>query len=258
MRIFRHRVVRKAAMGVAGALLAALVASLGVRLAGARELAGARDRFEVEVGPLPAPEPAMPAAGGKREPAFIRRLGGLARLPAAAELMRIRQLVWRPPSTWSPAEVDGCRRFLAANASLLAASDRAAERRDTALIGARVNRPLGSADPGPLLPRAGAQATLLKARIRLALLDRSSVELHRGMEALAAEAPAPPGGVGSPARTPDGPAPGSSGLRQTSFVPREERPGGQRFGRPTEASTTRAETSESRGSWPCRLSADRR
>jgi hypothetical protein len=191
MRIFQHRVVRRVVLGVAGALVVALVAWLGVRLAEARQLAVARDRFEVEVGPLPAPGTAVPAAAGeKRALALIQRLGGPAPLPEAADLVRIRQLLWRAPSTWSPAEVAGCRRFLAVNAPLLAAADRAAERRGAVLDGARFARPLDSADAGPLFTRAGAQASLLKARIRLALRDRSSAELRRGMEALAAEAEA--------------------------------------------------------------------
>jgi hypothetical protein len=188
MRIFPNRVAQRVGLGVAVALLLALVAWLHVRVAGARQLAVARDRFEVEVGPLPVPGIARSTASEKREPAaFLQRLGGPARLPAPADLMHIRQLYVRAPSTWSAAEVDECRRFLAANASLRVASDRAAERRGTAFVGARVDLPWEPADTGPLLTRAGAQASLLKARIRLALHDRSSAEMRRGMEALAAE-----------------------------------------------------------------------
>ncbi|HXM71096.1 MAG TPA: hypothetical protein VN970_08180, partial [Thermoanaerobaculia bacterium] len=87
---------------------------------------------------------------------------------------------------WSPAEVDGCRRFLAVNSSLLAASDRAAEGRGAALP-ARGASAWDPADAGRLLTRAGAQTSLLKLRIRLALRDRSFGELRRSMEALAAE-----------------------------------------------------------------------
>lgn len=101
--------------------------------------------------------------------------------------MHIRQLLWHAPSTWSPREVDDCRRFLAVNASLRAASDRAAERRGTASIGARSASLWDPADTGRLLTRAGAQTTLLKLRVRLALGERSSAEIRRSMEALAAE-----------------------------------------------------------------------
>ncbi len=164
-------------------LLIALVAWLAVRLAGAVRLSLARDRFEAEVGPLP--RMAKPFAGENAESGILARLGGPARLPDEADLMRIRELNRRAPSSWSPAEVDGCRRVLAANAALLAAADRAAERRRTALPAVRGGSSWDPADA--LASRAGAQTSLLKLRIRLALRDHSYAEMRRGMDALVAE-----------------------------------------------------------------------
>src|ERR1700688_845845 len=92
MQISRHEVIRRVGLSLAGALLLALAAWLAVRLAGAHRLSAARERFEAEVGPLPR---IIKPGGGSREPAFIQRLGGPARLPDEADLTRIRQLLWR-------------------------------------------------------------------------------------------------------------------------------------------------------------------
>lgn len=194
MHPLRHGLVRRVGLGVASlaglAILAAiaLLAWLAVRVAGAHQLATARDRFESEVGRLPHAK-LTPATARAREAAFLERLGGPARLPGEADLGQIRALLWRAPSTWSPAEVVACRRFLAANASLAAAADRAAAWRATAPAGGEA-LPWHPGDAGALLRRAGAQATLSKARVRLALRDRSYAEMRRGMDALAAGADA--------------------------------------------------------------------
>jgi hypothetical protein len=195
MEFIRRGVVRRVGWGVAAALLLALIAWLAVRLAGAHQLAVAQDRFEAAVGPIPRiVEP--DARSTTRRPAFIELLGGPARLPNEADLARMRQLFVRAPATWSPEEIAACRRFLAANASLQAAADRAVERRGMAMLA-----PVPSWNPvdvGPMFIRAGAQTALLKLRIRLALHDRSFTEVRRGMEALAAEADAfeaEPGGM---------------------------------------------------------------
>ena len=148
MRRFRSGTLRNGSAWVRPERSGDTGAWLAVRLAAAHQLAVARNRFEAEVGPLP--RNAKPATGGKREAAFIERLGGPARLPDDADLVRIRQILWRAPSTWSPAEVDACRRFLAANAPLRAAADRAAERHGTAVVAARGASPWGPADPGRL------------------------------------------------------------------------------------------------------------
>jgi hypothetical protein len=186
VQLFRQLGVRRACLGAAGAFLLALVACLAVRVAGAHKLSVARGRFEAEVGPLPRIAK-RPAAAVPSEDRLVFRLGGPARLPDEADSTRIRQLLSRAPSTWSPAEVDDCRRFLAANASLQAASDRAAGLRGTPWLGARSAAPSDPADTGRLLTRAGAQTSLQKLRLRLALLQHSSAEMRRSMEALAAE-----------------------------------------------------------------------
>ncbi|HVT60370.1 MAG TPA: hypothetical protein VHR45_18500 [Thermoanaerobaculia bacterium] len=103
--------------------------------------------------------------------------------------MRVRQLMGRAPSSWSAEEVDRSRRFVAANASLLAACERAAERRErrgTAFDGGAA-LPWESADINQLWRRAHNQSILLRTRIGLGLRERSPGEVRRGMEALAAE-----------------------------------------------------------------------
>jgi len=183
MQLSRHAVVRRV---VLPGMAVAFSLALAVRLAAVHQLSVARQRFEAEVAPLP--QLVKPTAGGGREPAFIERLGGPAGLPDGADLARIRQLYFRSPSTWSPAELDSCRRFLAVNTALVAAADRVAVRRGSTLVGARGESSWWDpAQAGRLLVRAGAQTSLLKLRIRLALLDRSSTEVRQGMEALAAE-----------------------------------------------------------------------
>lgn len=196
MKTSRPGWVRWTGIAAAAVLLLALVAWLALRLAGAHQLRAARSRFEAEVGPLPPPAPAAPAGSSlaavrsQRERALLHRLGAPARLPASADLARIRPLLWRAPSTWSPAEVGACRSFLVGNASLLAACDRAAEHGAAPSAGAGVAPPWDSVDPAGLVSRANADALLMEMRVRLALHDRRYPEMRRAMAALATEAAA--------------------------------------------------------------------
>jgi hypothetical protein len=192
MQILRNEVVRRLGLGTAGALLLALAVWAGIRLAGAYQLAAARGRFAAAVGAPPPARLFLGADGGGWERAFEERLGGPARLPDPAGLARMRQLLERAPSAWSAAETAECRRFLAVNASLLAAGERAADRRVAAprATFAAVLREPASADSSRLWTRALVQDSLLRLRIHLALRDRSPAGVARPMEGLAASAEA--------------------------------------------------------------------
>jgi hypothetical protein len=171
----------------AAALLLALGFWYGMPLAGAYQLAAARGRFEAEVGHPPEVSVAVGRTG--LEQAFEERLGGPARLSDAAGLLpRLRELLERAPSTWSPGEVEGCRRFLAANTALLAAGERAAERQLAASSGASqtaVSEPW-RLDISHIWHRASNQQSVLRLSIHLALADRSPANVGRAMAGVAA------------------------------------------------------------------------
>jgi hypothetical protein len=183
MQRMRHLWICWAGLLVAVALAVALVIWLAQRLISAHQLAVARNTFEREVGPLPAPRF---AAGALREQQLLDRLGGLARLSGEQDMARIRRLLASEPSTWPPAEIDWCRSLLAANAPLLAAADRAAERGSAAARVARADA-VWEHPPYSLFSRARAQSALLRLRLRLGLLDQSPAAVRRTLNALAAE-----------------------------------------------------------------------
>lgn len=190
MKTSRPGWARRTGTAAAAVLLLALVAWLAVRLAGAHQLRAARDRFAAEVGPLPPLGVAPAAVRGSREKALLDRLGSPARFPNLADLAQIRPLLRRDFSTWSPAEIGACRRFVAGNAPLLAACERAAEHNAAPSPGVGAALPWDPVDPSTLINRANADATLLEARVRLALHDRSLPEMRRAMVALGVEAAA--------------------------------------------------------------------